>query len=246
MSVIFSAIKSKILRNVQIQENASAPSVLALSDAGSYANERGRDVWRRRLWREYIILGTYTVPAGTQAITLANITPHASFNTSANGYNATFFEISAIREGSNPLGPQDPSSINAISPSAWEANGTPVKFVNRGQSGIFLLGSFVEATELSFFGKANYQDITAAETWILDPNGQALIEGASGDLYRYFRKNTESASACYQAYEAEIAKLVEAQDVQGANSKEIVISKPWNQDPYGNDSNISPTGAGRY
>jgi hypothetical protein len=244
MSVLFSAIKSKTLRNVQIQENASAPSVLALSDAGSYANERARDVWKRRLWREFIILGTYTVPASTQAIALSSIVPHTSFSTSANGYNATFFEISAIREGSNPLGPQDPSAINMISPAAWEANGTPVRFVNRGQQGIFLLGSFSVATELSFFGKANVQDITSAETWILDPNGQALIEGATGDLYQFFRRDEPAANRAYAKYESEIVKLVEAQDVQGANSREIVISKPWNYDAYG-DSNTSPTGIGR-
>jgi hypothetical protein len=243
MSVLFSAIKSKILRNVQLQENSSAPSQLALNDAGSYANERARDVWRRRLWREYIILGTYTVPAGQQAITLANIIPHSSYSTSANGYNATFFEVSAIRQGGNPLGPQDPSSINSVSPTAWESSGTPVRFVNRGQSGIFLLGSFSVDTELSFFGKANYQDITAGETWILDPNGQALIEGATGDLYQFFRRDEVSANKAYAKYEAEIAKLIEAQDVQGANSKEIFLKSPWYHAP---GITTSPTGADAY
>jgi len=247
MSVIFSAVKSAILRNVQLQENASAPSVLALADAGKYANERGRDVWRRRLWREYIILGTYTVPAGTQSIALSDITADSAFSTSANGYNATFFEISAVREGSNPLGAQDPSSINSINPTAWASSfGSPVRFVNRGQKGIFLLGSYSTATTLSFFGKANYQDLTAAESWVMDPNGQALIEGASGDMYRFFRRDIPSANGCYAAYESEVAKLVEAQDVQGANSREIVLKNPWNHDAFNNDANTSVTGIGRY
>lgn len=241
MSLTLSQAASKVLRNVQIPEDGSAPALQALSDAKSYLNERAADVWQRRLWREFLILGTYTVPRGTQVIGLTSIVPDANFNISANGYNAVFSEIVAVRQGSMPIFAQDATAINMIQPDAWAAGTSPVQFVNRGQNGIFLLGSFTEDTALSFFGKANSQTIGDSETWILDNMLQALIEGASGDLIRDNDRDDNRASLRYQSYGAEIAKLIDAQEVQGANLKRIIPRNPWTLNPN-MMLNISPTG----
>ncbi len=218
-------IASAILRNVQIDEDSSAPSVLALADAKAYANERAKNVWSRRLWREYIILGTFTVPASTKRIALTDIVVDSGF-TAGSGFDDLFEEVVAIREGSNPLLPQDPGAINAVKPDDWASTTSPVKFVNRGASGLFLLGEYSAATALSFFGKAKFQTITDAETWILR-NEQCLIEGGTGDFIRDHDRDDNRAKIRYDAYEAEIMKMIDAQEVQGANIKRVIPINPW-------------------
>lgn len=227
----FLTIKEAILRNVQIEDNSSASSVQAKTDAGQYANERARDVWSRRLWREYIILGTYSVPANTKRILLSDIVVDSGFS-AGSGFDDAFDEVIAIREGSNPIMPQDPGAINALQADLWASTTAPVQFVNRGQSGLFLLGEYSTAKTLSFFGKAKFQDLTNAETWILG-NEKCLIAGASGDFIRDHDRDDNRAKIRYDEYEAEIVKLIDAQEVQGANSKRIIPHSPWTKNLAG-------------
>lgn len=226
MALTLSQMASRVLRNAQISEDASTSSVQALADAKQYLNERAKDVWKRRLWREYVILGTYTVPASTRAIALASITPDSGYSTSANGYSAVFHEIVAIREGSDPLMPEDPGAINAVQAEQWALTTSPVKFVNRGGSGIHLLGYWSSATALSFFGKAAFTDMGDSETWCLR-NDECLIAGATGDMIRDNDRDDNRANIRYNEFGAEIQKMIDAAEVQGANNKRIVPVLPW-------------------
>lgn len=226
MSLTLAQMASRVLRNVQIPEDSSTAGVQALADAKQYLNERARDVWKRRLWREYLILGTCSVPAATRNIALSDIAPSAGFTTSANGYSAVFFEIAAVREGSVPLMAEDMTAINAVRADLWTNTKTPVRFVNRGQSGIVLMGEYAEATTLSFMGKAAFADIADGETWCLN-NENCLIAGATGDMLRDHDRDDQRAASRYQEYESEIAKLIDAAEVQGANQRRIVPAMPW-------------------
>lgn len=231
MSKTLSQMASAVLRNCQIPEDTSESSVKALADAKAYLNERANDVWSRRLWREFIILGTYTVPAGAQTIALADIVIDTRFNTAGKGYDNKFDEVAGMRQGSNPLLPEDPGAINMARADLWEYNGSPVRFITRGKSGLFLLGSFTQDTVLSFFGKAKSKDLSDSETWILD-NDQCLIAGASGDMIRDNDRDDNRAQIRYTEYEGEIAKMIDAAEAQGANLKRVI---PWN--PFTNHGN---------
>lgn len=226
MSQIASQLVSKILRNIQVDEDGSAPAVQAQTDALSYLNERALDVWKRRLWREYIITGYYSVPANTRKIDLSSITVDSIFS-SGSGRAGSFHEVFAIRNGNSPLTPVDPGSINSLDPSLWASTSNPSQFVNLGQDGILLLGTFSEATTLYFAGKAAYLDLVAASTWILDSEGTALVEGVTGDMIRDHDRDDNRATIRYKKYEEEIAKLIDAQEVQGSNIKQIIPANPW-------------------
>lgn len=226
MSLTLAQMASRVLRNVQIPEDTSTAGVQALADAKQYLNERARDVWKRRLWREYLILGTFEVPAATRNIALASITPSTGFTTSANGYSAAFFEIAGVREGDSPLIAEDSTAINAVSAELWTTTGSPVSFINRGQSGIVLLGEYDTATVLSFMGKAAFADLADGETWCLN-NENCLIAGATGDMLRDHDRDDQRAAGRYAEYEAEIAKLIDAAEVQGANRRRLVPLMPW-------------------
>lgn len=226
MSLTLTQIAARVFRNAQIPSGNGAGSQQALVDAKQYINERARDVWKRRLWREYLILGTFTVPAGEQIIKLSDIVVDPRFNTSANGYLAAFYEIAGVRLGENPLMAEDPGAINLLRADLWEQTTTPVSFVNRGRNGIYLLGVFQSDSMLSFFGKAAFQDLTDSETWCID-NENCLIAGATGDIIRDNDRDDKRCSIRYQEYEAEIAKLIDAAEMQGANVKRIIPVNPW-------------------
>lgn len=244
-ALTLATMASRALRNAQIPEDGSTAAVQALADAKSWINERARDVWKRRHWREYVILGSFTVPANTQRIALTDIVPDTGFNTSANGYNATFFEISAIRSGTVGFQPEDAGAINNVQPDLW-ANGTtpalfPIKFVNRGQSGVFLLGTYSTPTLLNFFGKANFQDLADSDTWVLN-NENCLIAGGTADILRANDRDDARSGTWYQEYESEIAKLIDQAEVQGANIKRIIPLDPWTDLQNRNQLDTSLTG----
>lgn len=226
MSLTLAQMASRVLRNCQIPEDSTLSSVQALADAKQYLNERANDVYSRRVFPEYIILGTYTIPANTRRFNLSDIVIDAGFTTSGRSYNATFFDIIAIREGVNPLLPEDPGAINSVQPDLWAATTAPVRFINRGQNGIFLLGQYPTATALSFFGKANFQDLTDGETWLLE-NEACLQAGATGDMLRDFSKDDNRAMIRYQEFEGEIAKIIDNIESQSANKKRIIPFHPW-------------------
>ncbi len=227
MSRLFSVLASAVLRNVQIPEDATAPSVLALADAKKYLNERHHDVWARRLWRESIILGTFSVPAGTKRIALTDIVVDTGFGSAGSGYSGTFVEIMGVREGNNPLLAEDASAINLIDASIWARTTSPVSFINRGSNGILLNGAYSEATTLSFFGKSDSQDLADGETWVLDPQGQAILEGATGDMIRDHDRDDNRARVRYDLFQGEVAALIDQQAVQGANSMRVIPVNPW-------------------
>src|SRR3990167_5531524 len=160
MSLTFANTALRIMRNLQIPVDSSTGSVTALADVKEYLNERARKVWSSRHWPEYVILGTYDVAASDTIILLSDIVNASGTPASANGYNATFQTIAAVRNGSSPMLPEDMGAINACQADAWVSNGTPVRFVNMGKGGIKLLAYFAEATTLSFFGNANFQVLT--------------------------------------------------------------------------------------
>lgn len=226
MSKTLAQMASAVLRDVQIPEDATAPSILALADAKVYLNERARDVWKRRVFPEYLILGSYTIPASTRRIALSNITPDSGFTTSARGYNASFYDVVAIREGTNQIIPEDPGAVNRVQTDFFSRTTSPNMFVNLGQSGIFLNGYWPTATVLNFIGKAAFQDLTDSETWIID-NENCLIAGATGDMIRDFSKDDQRAMIRYQEYEAEIAKIIDNLEGQSANKKRVIPYRPW-------------------
>ncbi len=229
MALTHAQMVTRAMRDAQIPEDSSTAGVQAQTDAGQYINECARDVWKRRLWEEYLILGTFTVPASTSRIALSDIVVSSGYSTSANGYKNTFHEIIAVREGSNPLMPEDAGAIQKLQADLWVATTSPVLFVNRGQNGITLLGQYSTATALGFFGKGDFQDLTTGETWVL-ANENCLIAGAAAKLIEYHERNPGRAQLMYQAYEAEIAKMILQREEQGANIKRVVPLNPWTKD----------------
>lgn len=243
MALTLANIGSRILRNVQIPEDSSTTSIQALSDAKQFANEWHHRIWGRRLWRESIILGSFSVPAGTQVVALSDIVVDSRF-TAGSGFDDAFTEISAVREGDNPLLAEDATAIHAIDPAAWASTTSPTLFINRGQKGIYLLGKYSSATTLSFFGKAMSQDLSDSESWALDSNGWALILGATGDFIKHNERDDERAQLRYAEADAEVQKLIDQQEVQGANRRRIVPVNPWTNYDISNAVDISKTGTG--
>jgi hypothetical protein len=226
MSLTLAQMATRVLRNVQIPEDSTVPSVQALADAKQFINERARDVWSRRNWPEFFILGSYTIPASTQRIALSSITPDTGFSTSGNGYNATFFSAVSIRSGVNNIAAEDPGIIHRLQADLWANTATPTTMINRGQNGLFLMGQYSSPTVLNFYGKANFQDLTDSETWLLN-NEYVLISGATGDMIKYNDRDNERAGISYQEFEAGIAKMIDAIDNQAGNLKRFVPQNPW-------------------
>lgn len=227
MSKTLAQLATRVLRNVQIPEDSTTSSVQSLADAKQYLNEAHHDVWGRRVWRESIIFGTFSVPAGTKAIALTDIVVDSGYSTSGFGYNAAFSEIIAVRNGDIPFVPADVTAINAMDPSAWARTTAPVSFFNRGEKGINLLGQFAEATTLSFLGKSNSQDLADGEIWYLDSEGAALLEKATGDMIRDHDRDDNRAAIRYAKFAAEVQALIDLQEVQGANIRRITPYAPW-------------------
>jgi hypothetical protein len=220
MSDTLSQASLKVLRNSRIPNDSSTSSTNAITDIKQYINQRARSVWSRRLFREYIILGTYAVPASTKTVALSDISITSGFDTDGRARNAGFYEIGAMREGDNPLLPEDIGAVNNVDAGAWSANTAPVYFINRGQSGIYLLGQYTAETTLSFWGKAGFQDLTNDETWILG-DSDALIEGATADMYANWWKDQNQAAKYEQKFEDAIRLLVDAQETQAAAKRRI-------------------------
>jgi hypothetical protein len=223
MSDTFTQMRLKVLRNCRIPNNSSTPSNNAITDIGEYINHRAKSVWERRTFSEYIILGTYELPANTKVIALSSITVESGFGTAANGYGGTFALIGAVREGTNPIFPEDIGAVNQVDPSLWGQTLSPVKFIPRGANGIYLLGSYSVATTLSFWGKASFADLTASETWCLGES-DALINGATADIYLNHWKDPNTAAAYEAKYENGIRLLVDKQEVQGGSRRRLIPS----------------------
>lgn len=215
----------KVLTKARIPNDSTTTSTQAITDIKAYMNQRAKNIWARRIFREYLILGTYEVPASTKLITLASITPETGWNTSGQGRTGTFAEVAAIREGSNPLLPEDIGAVNAVDAGAWSSSSSPIYFINRGQSGILLLGQYTAATTLSFWGKASFQDLTDNETWILG-DSDALIEGATADMYTYWWSDPTEAAKQEAKFENAVRLLVDAQEVQAAQKRRIIPTMP--------------------
>ena len=223
MADTFSTMKTKALGMSRIPNNNSTPSNNALTDIGTYINQRAKSVWERRLFLEYVILGTYSVPANTKIISLSSIVVESGFGTAANGYGGTFSLIGSAREGSNPIFPEDIGAINQVDPSLWGQTLSPIKFLPRGANGIYLLGEFSTATTLSFWGKASFADLTASETWCLG-DSDALVFGAVADIYRNHWKDQNTANFYEQKFENGIRLLVDRQEVQGGSRRRVIPS----------------------
>jgi len=221
MSDTLAQMSLKVLRNAKIPNNNSTPANNAITDIKQYLNQRAKSVWARRLFREYIILGSKSVLASIKTITLGSITIESGFDTDGRGRDAAFYEIGAVREGDNPLLPEDIGAINSVDPGIWASTTAPVHFINRGQSGIHLLGAYSANTTLSFWGKAGFQDLADAETWILG-DSDALIEGATADMYTYWWEDHATAMKHEAKFENAIKLLVDAQEVQGASKRRII------------------------
>lgn len=228
-ALTLSQMASRALRNAQIPEDSTSSSVLAIADAKQYINEKAKDIWARRVWREYLIQGSYAVPASTRRIALASITVATGYTTSGSGYNAAFAEVSQVyNENGDALLPFDPMSTNAIQPDLWQDTDTPTRYVNRGVNGIELLGEFDETTTLYFIGKANFQDLTDSESWVFGVAGeQALICGGTAELLRWHDRDDVRAQLAIAECEAWILKMIDAQEVQGANEKHVIPADPW-------------------
>ncbi len=243
MSLTLSQMASRVLRDAQIPEDSSTASVQALADAKQYINERARKIHAESVLPEYNILGSYSVPASTKFVALSSISVLTGFSTAANGYGAAFDIIIAAREGSNPLMPEDPSALNALNASLWESTTSPVSFMPRGKSGIYLLGEYSSATDLSFYGKGTFQDLTDAEYWIVDADN-ALIAGATSDIQRFHNRDMNAASASEQVFISECLKLNSRIKVQQANIQRFVPINPWTAGDFGSfTQSYSPTGA---
>lgn len=233
MARTLSQIATDVLRNCEIPEDSSTTQ--ALVDAKSYINERARTIWRAPLlFPEYLILGTYTIPAGQTSIALSAITAHADYATSARGYNATFDKVIAIREGVNPLMPEDAGAIQKLQADLWASTTTPTLYVPRGNQGIALLGAYSTDTVLSFFGKAKFQALTDAESWIVDEWGDALVAGGSAEFLRKHERDENRAAAQDSLFAEEFKKLVHERKVQGADVTRVVPLNPWTNEFSGN------------
>lgn len=229
----------KVLRNIGIPNDSSTPTASAKTDIAEIINELAQDVVDRRLWREYILTGSYTIPASQRFITFAQITVDSGFPSAASGISPTFAEIASISDGSIVLLPEDPTSGARMAVDAFTSTDTPTRFVNRGTQGVMLLGTYGVATALKFVGKATFQDIGASESWIIS-QPDLLICGATWRMMQAYDKDDVAAQAWQQAYENGIAKMVDQAENQGGNTKRIIPAMPFTD--IGDDDSISLTG----
>lgn len=245
MSKTRAQIASAGLRNIQLPEDTSTPAVQALADAKLFHDERCRKIWQLKHWPEFVILGSFSVPIGTFRVALSDIVVDSSF-TAGGGYAASFDKIVAVREGINPLLPEDMGAINLVQADAWASTTAPVRFVSAGQSGIRLLGSYTVATTLSFFGKAAIGTIADSASFILDCE-DALIAGITSDLMRISERDSARAMEFEQIFENEVRKMINARESQAANIKRIIPLSPWTAGfGYNTGADISKTGGGPY
>ena len=238
-ALTLSQMASRVLRNVQMPENSSTTSVQALADVKQFINERAKDIWNRRMWREYIIRGTATIAAGTRFIALSDITLASGYPASGNGLRAAFAEIAQVyNSDGQPLVAVDPMSTNNIQADVWTDTSEPSAYYNRGQKGIELLGQYAASETLTFIGKADYQDLTDSESWIFGVEGeQALICGGSYEFLRWHEEDDQRAQLALAEYESWVLKLIENHLIQGADQKQVIPLVPWT-------SGISPGGEG--
>lgn len=246
--MINSDIQTRVMRNVQRPSDGSSAATQALTDILQYVNECARDVWKRRVWREYLITGKYTVPAATSRITLAQITPDSGYS-AAGGRTTAFYEVIGIRQGSLSLMPEDPGAINWTNPNVWDDSTTaPARWVSLGRDGVRLLGAYQTPTQLSFIGKAAWADMIASDTWVMD-NENLLIAGATACFIRDNDYDQNRKAERMTEYEQEVQKMVDAAEAQAGNMKRIIPLSPWTDQMYAgswNGSNISPTGVGNF
>lgn len=247
MGLTKSEIQDRVLREAQIPDDSGAASVLAQADILNYIDERARDIWGRRSWREYLILGSFSVPADTHLISLSSITPDSSFAALSGygGYSNVFAEVKAIREGTTPFLPEDADAINTMQADLWASTTTPVQFVNLGKRGIYLLGTFTTATTLNFFGKADFSNLETTDQWILG-NDLCLIYGATADLIRANDRDTQRSLIWEQRFNAEIQKLIDLSEVQAASIKRFIPGVPWTDLQNTNQFDTSVTGTSLY
>lgn len=236
-------LASAVLRDVEVLEDSA--NTQALTDCKNYINERANDIYRRRTWGEYVVLGSFAVPASTYFIRPSDVVLDAGFP-AGNGRAATLSEFTSVRKGDVPLIAEDQGAINLTLASLWTSTTEPFKYVNLGQKGVRLLGYYSSETTLSFFGKAGFQDLTASETWIMDEDGKALIKGAAADMMKYHDRDDNRANALYGEYEAEIAKLVDAAEVQRGNVKRLIPLFPHTDQYNRFQMDTTKTGAGNY
>jgi hypothetical protein len=229
----------RVLRNVGIPNDSSSTATQAKTDINQYINELARDVWKRRMWREYIITGSYYIPSGAKYVSFSLITVDSGYPSSGNGLSSEFAEISSIREGSNILLPFDPGSGVFTDSEFWTRTTSPSHFINRGTQGVLLGGQYSTSTTLRFIGKANFQDLGASETWIMD-NENCLIAGATWKMMQAFDKDDVSSQQWQSEFEAEISKMVDAAENQAGNVKKIVPIMPFTD--VTTDSDTSVTG----
>jgi hypothetical protein len=234
------AMTLRVLRNIGIPNDASTPVTQAKTDINQFINEAARDVWKRRAWREYIITGNYSVPADTRFIPFASITVDTGFPSSANGLASSFAEVITAREGNNILLPFDPGSGTFVDSEFWTRTTAPNQFLNRGTQGVLLGGVYSAATTLRFVGKANFQDLTSAETWIMD-NENCLIAGATWKMMQAYDKDDIAAKDWQNEFEAEIAKMIDAAENQGGNSKKITPIYPFTDIQSDIDTSLTGT-----
>jgi hypothetical protein len=239
MALTLAQMASRVLRDVEIPEDSSTSGVQALADAKQYLNEAAQEVHGKRLWREYLILGTYAVPASTKRIGLSDIVVSDGFSTSGYGYNAEFMEIAAIREGSDPILPEDAGAISLADPTAWTQTSSPVKFVNCGQNGIYLLGEYSTATTLSFMGKAKFQDLTDNETWVM-AGDLCIMALAASKMLRSFDRDDGRANMKLEESNGYLMAMIDQAENQGGNLKRFVPVMPFTDTEF--DPDISTTG----
>jgi hypothetical protein len=216
----------KVLRNIGIPNDTSTTTTQVKSDIAELINELAQDVVDRRLWREYILTGTYTIPASQRFIAFSQITVDSGFPAAASGYNPVFSEIASISDGSIVLLPADPTTGARQAVDTFTSTSTPSYFVNRGSQGIMLLGTYPAATALKFVGKASFQDLTASESWIIN-QPDLLIDGATWKMKVAYDKDDVSAQTYQTLYEGGVTKMLDKAENQGANTKQIYPVSPF-------------------
>lgn len=221
MSDSLSQMAVKCLGDVRIPNDSSTASTNALAKIKEYINQRAKSVWQRRLFQEYLILGTYSLPASTKIIALSSITVESGFGTAANGYGGTFSLIGSVREGTNPILPEDIGAVNQVDPGLWGTTLSPIRFLSRGANGIYLFGEYPVDTTLSFWGKASFADLGDSSTWCLG-DSDALIHGAAADFWSNWWKDQNQAAKYEAKFENGIKLLVDAQEIQGASKRRII------------------------
>ena len=215
-----SQMSLKVLPRAKIGNDGSTPSTNALVDIKSYMNTRAKSVWERRVWGEYIIKGSYTVPAGTSIIPMTALSIDTGYSTPERGYSGTFSAICAVRDTNTPVLPEDIGAVNNVDAAMW-GEISPTRFIPRGARGIELLGTFSVATTLYFWGKGGFQDLTDSETWIMG-DSDALIHGATSDMFKYWWEDPALSAEHESKFENAIRLLVDRQEVQGANKRRII------------------------